>query len=389
MQDGASDISKYMEVILTSDFPQAHLLDAERFSDFLTAREIRISVEDLEYFDEKGIIRPALRLNRPVASEGPLKYAVLQTDIFSIQHMYNEGWIEFPKDSDFVPWKNYEDGYEEKTSLYYHPFQFVPVRSLTMVNEFKLTSAYFEKVTDVQKSFETMKKNAENRIEICQKSAIETWIPMVGILMLLEEAYYPLLGCVSMNINENSFEKWKNWRINIFSPKRILSKYDLTVEQIKEVYYAVASEGQMVDPNANWYSLLRLIKRSRKERLKGKALLAQGYYDLAQMVAHLIYDVTKEKMTDPDDLFDGTEGSWKPDHYGNPFGYNNPETRLQIRNAYFINKPSFIAIVFEGTTEQVVIEKIFGLFMKDHEEKGISSIMPKDLEIWGQGIWMD
>ena len=71
--------------------------------------------------------------------------------------------------------------------------------------------------------------------------------------------------------------------------------------------------------------------------MKG-ALQEQEYYKLARMVAFYIYDLTKEKMLDPDDYLDGVEGKWKTDIYGKPFNYQSKETRIRILDNYLINR---------------------------------------------------
>lgn len=103
-----------MEIILNSEFPQFKPLSAEAFSKFLSERGIKLNVELLEYYDEKGIIRPALRLHRPKLSETSCpKYATIFDDCFSMKEYYKQGLIELPKDWDFQPWTNYRDGYEK------------------------------------------------------------------------------------------------------------------------------------------------------------------------------------------------------------------------------------------------------------------------------------
>jgi len=265
MLPGASGLSNFMKIILESQFPQSDLLQGKQFLDFLGKRGLRVSIEDLEYYDENGTVRPVLRLNRPLAKEGPMKYAAMMTDIFSMRHLFKQGWIELPRDDDFQPWQNYRDGYEDKTWLYYHPFQFASIRRLMIGQAFKLGPRHFKQMKDVQASFELMKESVERTESVSQKVGIESWIPRVGLLMLLEEAYRPHLGSLSINEHDSAFvEKWSDWRVNKFSPHEILTRSGMTVAQVKEVYNVLASEGHMVDPLASWYPLLRLIKRSSK-----------------------------------------------------------------------------------------------------------------------------
>lgn len=104
--------------------------------------------------------------------------------------------------------------------------------------------------------------------------------------------------------------------------------------------------------------------------MKG-ALLEQEYYKLARMVAFYIYDLTKEKMLDPDDYLDGVEGKWKTDIYGEPFNYQSKETRIRILDNYLINRPFQIALIYEGETEDYVIHEIFKVLNIDEDSDGV------------------
>ena len=74
-------------------------------------------------YDEKEIFRPILRLNKRLAQQSPQKYEMTMIDIFSIQEYYKLGLIEIPRTNDFKPWDTYREGFEEKSILFYHPFQ--------------------------------------------------------------------------------------------------------------------------------------------------------------------------------------------------------------------------------------------------------------------------
>ena len=103
-----------------------------------------------------------------------------------LYHKNND--IEIVKD-DYQPWENYKDGTEEKIILYYHPFQFLPIRRLTMGLAFTLDGKYFDDVTNVNESFATMKKFILGNLELNKKSHEDYWIPRLGLLILLDEAY--------------------------------------------------------------------------------------------------------------------------------------------------------------------------------------------------------
>lgn len=137
---------------------------------------------------------------------------------------------------------------------------------------------------------------------------------------------------VNPGIDSNTFfENWRHWRINEFQPEKVVESSGMTTDQTKELYGDLVSLGRNTDPLFEWFVLLQLINNAKKKRLMKGALLAQEYYKLARMVAFYIYDLTKEKMLDPDDYLDGVEGKWKTDIYGKPFNYQSRDTNQNLR----------------------------------------------------------
>lgn len=100
-------------------------------------------------------------------------------------------------------------------------------------------------------------------------------------------------------------------------------------------------------------------------------MIAQEYYKLARMVALFLYDLTKEKMPDPDDQMDGSGGTWKSKIYGEPFDYNNKQSQKRILDNYLVSRPYRIALIYEGDTEDFVIKSIFDALYVDHDRDGI------------------
>jgi hypothetical protein len=127
-----SNISAFMNVLLQSKFLQFKLLSSDDFLKFLVNCGIEITLDELEYYDKKEIIRPAMRLFRQKTDQRGQKYATILNDNFFFKHYYDQGLVEFAKEGDFKSWENYRDGTEKAVELYYHKYQFVPVRQLIL-----------------------------------------------------------------------------------------------------------------------------------------------------------------------------------------------------------------------------------------------------------------
>lgn len=205
-----------------------------------------------------------------------------------------------------------------------------------------------------------------------KKSYEEFWIPRIGLLILLDEAYGPYVKSFKGYINNRStyIEKWNNWRFNKFDPFSILKITALTIDEIKEFHKGIAAEGIFMDPLSRWYVLQRIIKKSELLRLEGNALYSQYCYELAMMISYFIYELTGEKLPEPDDIVDGTNGKWKREIYGEPFDYASKKTQKHILDSILVYRPFLIGIIFEGKSEQRAIELILNALRIDKERNG-------------------
>ncbi|MGH9927283.1 MAG: TOPRIM nucleotidyl transferase/hydrolase domain-containing protein, partial [Nitrososphaeraceae archaeon] len=213
------------------------------------------------------------------------------------------------------------------------------------------------------------KKRTAKSLKKAAKDAVNILIPVVGLLMILEQPYSPFITGQFLG-DSNSWKRWKMWRKRKDMAPEILETIDMSMKKVKKAYGYIADFGYLDDPLSHWYPLLELIKRSKKEKLAQKARLAQEYYELARMIKYFIKDLTNEEMLDPDDRWDSNHAYWEPRAYGSPFNYDLPKTQKLIRDDYFIDRPPLISIVFEGKTEEIVIKKILELFVIDPNREG-------------------
>lgn len=80
--------AKYLEIMLNSNFPQSYLLDTKEFLRFLKDMGFKTTLRDLEYYDEKGILKPAARLTlKQVRTELP------KIRNYFFRHIHYEGCL--------------------------------------------------------------------------------------------------------------------------------------------------------------------------------------------------------------------------------------------------------------------------------------------------------
>jgi hypothetical protein len=210
---------------------------------------------------------------------------------------------------------------------------------------------------------------------LASQDASKKWLPKIGLLMLLQEAYGFYIE--SFYITDRTtgpadiYKKWRTWRLNKFQPEQIQKNAQMSIDDIKQLYEDLARLGYINDPLSSWFVLLQLINKAKKEKLKNHALLSQEYYKLSKMVSFFIFDLTKEKMPDPDDVMDEGKGEWKRKIYGDPFDYESKQTQLRIFDNFLIDRPYRIALIYEGDTEDIVIKMIFDALYVNHERDGV------------------
>jgi len=367
-------LSEYMPELLELEVPQFELLTEGKFVDFLRARDVRIGKEDLEHYEKVGFLYPILRLKRPLAEEnGPLRYSGIMSSSWYLKNYLKAGMLELPTQENFRPWSTYvEKGGEENTFIFYHPYQIFLVERFVNVTRVILSSDYLEEGID----FEKMSMNIKEMHKHLRQAFLNTrprLIKQIGLLLQLQNAYQPYYrGALNLAFGTDSFERFRIWREQVFSPSVVLKNSNLSLEEVAELRDYFAMQGQFNDPVGNWYPLVRLIPFRRKERLKGKALLAQDHYEIVYILNYFLKDLTGVDQPEPDDIVDGRHGEWKSKYYGRKFSYKDEEIRRKIVSDYLHVTIPKVVLLVEGDTEETAINLLMEGFGRVPEQEGIA-----------------
>lgn len=344
-----------MKILLDSKFSQFNLLSAEEFLAYVKKRGIHRKISDLEYYDKIQVVKPVLRL-RGSLHERLVKKCTKNLSIYTLENYKQENLIELSSDDDYKPWKTWLDEHNDPLCMYYHPAQIVGFDHITKGVQLNLSPQKFLEITNPEEYVSMVKEKYSKNLEGWQKAVQDSWLPRIGFLMLLEESYaiHVRQEYFRGKSDENTFDKWQDWKFEKFSPESIMENSPLDKEKILALYSLLARINHD-DPIGDWYPLQYIIKRSRKRQLFGLALLSQDYYEFATMVSHFIHDLYDETVLEPDDL--GNDG-WKERIFGAPFDYATKKTQNSILDYFLFNPPPNVAIVYEGSTEELIIKKI-------------------------------
>jgi hypothetical protein len=388
-------LSSYMRRAIDSRFPQYELLDTDSFLKLLKAFAIKFNGGDfnpglLEYYDRHDVIKPIMRIDRRLSNNEPnRRHIPLILDNYLIRDDYlPNGLVQFPdEEGEFRDWSNYRDGPEKRTFIYYHPAQVMAFQALTLRSA-DVSPLDIEIIQDPRAFVERWRERLTNEIQISRNVYRRDWIRSIGLLILLEEAYSPLVRNFrdrSPSHNGSLFKEWTRWRVREFSAQDVLDASGMTIEKIRGFYQTlVFFLAFKHDPLELWIVLQHYIKDLHLDRLHQQAARAQEYYKLARMVKRFIYDLTEEIMPGPDEFDERTR---KERFYNvKKFKYSKVKHRRKILNDFLENQLSQMTVAVEGDTEEYVISAILKARNVELEREGldiynaVGNNMNKDLE---------
>ena len=355
-----SGLSRYVKWIMNCRYPASSLLSPSEFIKHASKRGIILTQGTLEYYDKIGILRPFMRVVTPVLDEKSQneRRKFCNADIFLLQHFYSIGLIELPRDGDYQNWSDYIQNGKDRC-LYYHPYQILQLDQINTEVNSEINSSNLDNESELG----DLRSQIRERLEWRKSSIVSKWIDWIGLLILLDEHYGPLVktGTPFNMYDTTSYvdrNNEKNELFNKFNPNRILLLSGMKIEEIQNCYEWLSHVVRENDPIHKWFMLQQLAKLTRRYELTNQALLAQDYYSYLFMLASFIYDLSGKKVPDPDDILDSQKGRWKSRIFGEPFDYTIKRTQNQILKYFLWDRPFELVFVVEGQTEEKVIELI-------------------------------
>lgn len=362
-------------------FAQNRFLDPKEFVKFLKEHDIDVNVQRLEKFEKEGWLRPAFRL----VFTKELQESSLTLDLQMLNTFYRAKLMEFPREGDYEPWANFKPDYQKgerhgRKQMYYHPFQIMQV--LTIIR-FKKFSFYWDSDTsdDAQSLVYNIRVMVQNKAKAFnnEMKQIEN---IVGFLMVLEEPYrFYAFGDMTTDLLrlKNIVDLWHRWKTKKFSAQKLVQEYGINEVDVRNLYQKIASDAYRIDPLAKWYDLTRIMGHYRINELRGKPLTAQFYYRVSRLISYLYYELTKNTLNEPNELFDARRGQWKKRIYSDPFDYGTKKTQRGIIRFFILDPTVRIFLLVEGDTEEKIIEKIFGKLGISMQDDGINVLNCKGI----------
>lgn len=345
---------------MSKNIPQNLLLHEGDFERYAEDRGVYIGKGGLEFLEELGLLFPLCRVHLPIVEkyrvEGEIKkrYAIPYDISHSLPKWYKDGYCEDPAQTKFRPWKKYKDGYEETARVLYHPLQFMNLRTIVQwAGHISVPQISDEK--RLKKIRENIKKfwvSQKHRIDFIVKR-IRRDSRFFPLLISIEDVYLPIIRLHFKGDTrkpDSGFQVWQSFRSG-FNPKEVLSKLNLTLDEIENWRTRIAVETRHLDPLRQWYLLVRYTTYDKRQKLKGDALFAQDCYEIIEMLGLFLRELTGEPQYGPDDFVDARHGEWKKEVYGAEVDFKNRDVLRQIAYEYGLDYDYKMLLFVEGPTE--------------------------------------
>ena len=342
------------ELILQEAFYQNFPLEVDKFIEYCKKRGLNnVDRKYLEYLEQEERLKPIMRVVGSVVSN--------TTDL---KELYENNHVIDPSQNGFVPWKTfYETRPEyprEVIRTYYHPYQIYSLNSelesrIRPLIRFNLIPQNDESVVNIRKAG----KNRGNRPEIMRKNSKKDE-KFVELLLFIQNKYLPIVKQPGHIIvtgdrrspTNNLYERWYDLQKRSI-PKEIVSALGLETEEIEDYRGLIGGYGRSIDPLNDWYDLIKYITYGKRQKLKGKALLAQDFYLISDMLALLLEDLTGEKQLETGSLDDTMRGRGKAGVYDKELNYVDRDVLIKLLREYGINPRPRLVLIVEGDTEEV------------------------------------
>lgn len=351
------------------------LIPAEQFLTFCTNREMQASVSQLERLDRSGFFRPIARFKRRrttiklehtadgLKDLGPLKNGETwagetyeRTSVYSgrdLHALYDQGEILEPECMPTNAWNS-----SEFINLY-SIFQCYPLWKC--LSETRIVSPTIDEL--VAKNDQELGDAVVSVYKILRSQMPEFKITLQAlndaawICQAISNRYYPVTQTDQRTIKISSVAFGWDWHeyCGAWNAKQIADEMGLAPDEIFHMWRRVDREASSVNPLRDWDDLLRFVSVEEKQRLRGKALLADSLRSMATMLA-LFYEGVSGKLIQPSfsaqrEILlpqERTDGTLRELEY--------------VVNKYHLNPRPRLILVVEGESEVDQIPRLMDLF---------------------------
>lgn len=337
------------------------LLDTKDFVKFCDDRALGVTEQRLHRFEELRILRPLVRVknlgdDRVLHLDGkPTAPEVWKS--FAIETSATGADYEVPVigDPDSMPFYSVYQIFELEDVL----------RTMDYVlpmEEFVGENAKAPKWNQIMDWRIAWSQEALERLGDASPGRV---IPLLG--QFLSNRYLADATTDQRTINTGATTSWGSWMQfssmqwdwrryrREFDPAAVAVAFCIDRESLDKAHIAVADVLEGTDPLREWSNLLQFVERDKRQKLRGDALRAQTYRELAEMIRLLHRALFDVDLGPPEERF-----GWTITHVPELEVRKNPREHLEyVVNQFGLNPQARVTLFLEGKSEVAFVEAIF------------------------------
>lgn len=346
------------------------LLGNERFAQFCKERGLSVDADRLLRLERLGLFGPVFRVRNPDA----------EVPLFSIPLREGHNWFEtgWAWDTTAIgSLRPIPDPKDDTQESYYSVFQIdhldIVLSSMTLLLQI---DGFLDPAVPQPPNWE---RQGKSWLEYGTK-AMESLRPheyrrsKALLCQFISERYYPQTqgDQRTIQVSQRHYsDRWisvsghdRDWQkfAQSWDPHVAERLFKLTPQKLRHAYEGLALSQTHCDPLQNWYQLVQFVSLSQREKLKGEALKAETLRAGAHMLRLLYKDLYNEELPHPNEVY-GTIITHIPEL----------EVRKDVRrylefvvNRFGLNPRPTLALIVEGTSEEIAVTKIFEQYFGAH-----------------------
>ena len=359
---------------ITEPYRQTNVLTTRDFARYLSDRDISLHWATIHHLWELGVLHPVAVLE-PAITSGLEKKRFRELDLqYEVPSFVDLGQ-EVTRNSDWSPPITRLPG-SLSDSLLWHPFQLWFFYRLARNLEIPIAlDASLSGPEAYSKLTQRLVSDVPERMEKIANEGEHTASLRVLALLLLVEPIVHISISSSISLHSHlgeSLDKYFSWRESLNS-SALISRVGLTVQEVEQWHHNLAANAHISDPVNDFRILLRHANRRKLEKLEGRALLAVGLYDIAEVLRRYLEQFHERELLEEDDVIYGPQGpDVKRRFYGSPrtADFNRTIFRRIVRD-FDLDPQARTTWFIEGDTEEAYIRRMAEHLHIDLDRAGI------------------
>lgn len=307
------DLAKFIAcAAIVEPYRQVGTLTTKDFSRWLAARDIKIAWRTLHHLWTLGVLQPIIVLEPARAASQVHKDRLVSVELGLSDNTFVDLGEDLSLGYKLAP--QHEIPEHLATSLLWHPFQLWLIEWLIRILSINISPHIVLRGSEASTSRarDLAMQASQQLLEFAQDKQHHTFLRVLGLALAAEPLIHTEIDKVvkfrsKLEGYNESASSYHNW-IDAQDGANLLATAGLSLEQAKTWHHDLSLRAQLIDPLEHFRDLFRHIDRRKRERLRGKALLAHALYDLAEVLRRYLERYHGQELLEENDAKYGPRG---------------------------------------------------------------------------------